>query len=99
MATCLNWLVYLLLASGVLKVVAMVWCVYDLRGKSIPELWGIDWLDIVYRIERIHHAARNAAGLNVWKLWVINEFSLSRCSVEIFARQSSMAARKSGNVP
>jgi hypothetical protein len=26
----------------------------------------------------IPHAAKNEAGLNVWKLWVIKEFSFSR---------------------
>jgi len=30
----------------------------------------------------ILHAAKNEAGLNVWKLWVIKEFSFSRCEVD-----------------
>src|SRR5262245_44915293 len=24
----------------------------DLRRKSVPELWGLDWLGILYRLER-----------------------------------------------
>src|SRR5262249_61480910 len=46
----------------------------------------------------IPHAAKNEVGLNVWKLWVIKDRSFSWCSVGIFARQPSMAARNSRNV-
>ncbi len=48
---------------------------------------GNSWYESV-----ILHAAKNEAGSNVWKLWVINEFRAARCSVGIFARQPSMAA-------
>ncbi len=46
----------------------------------------------------ILHAAKNEAGANVWKLCVMRDFSGARCSVGIFARQPSMAARKSAKI-
>ena len=44
------------------------------------------------------HAVKSEAGSNVWKLWVIKDSNLARCSVGIFARQPSIAAQKSRNV-
>ena len=62
---------------------------YAILDEQAKRLYGRDF---------IPHAAKNEAGLNVWKLCVIKDCSFSRCSVGIFARQSSMAARNSTKV-
>jgi hypothetical protein len=43
-----------LAAFATVRYICVVWCLIQLRRKwrSVPELWGIDWLDVVYRIER-----------------------------------------------
>lgn len=46
----------------------------------------------------ILHAAKNEAGLNCWKLWVMSDWSFSRCLLEMFSRLPSMALQKSANV-
>jgi hypothetical protein len=44
---------WLCLGVFVLKTVGLIWVVRQLRRKSVPELWGIDWLDILFRLERL----------------------------------------------
>ena len=41
-------------AVAVAKMLAGWWCLVELRRRwrSVPELWSVDWLDIVYRLER-----------------------------------------------
>jgi hypothetical protein len=41
-------------ALGVAKFLLAGWCILELwrKGRSVPELWSIDWLDIVYRLKR-----------------------------------------------
>ena len=45
----LGWLCVILV---VLQYAAGVWAIVLLRRKSVPELWGFDWLDILVRLER-----------------------------------------------
>lgn len=52
-----EWLGWLCMALPVLQVIGVVWCLFDLRRKSVPELWGLDWLDVLYRIEHEFGAA------------------------------------------
>ena len=46
----------------------------------------------------ILHAARNEAGSNSWKLWVMRVASFSRCLVGMWSRQPSMAWQNSSKV-
>lgn len=53
-----EWLTWLLgSACGAIAVVQFfggIWCWIELRRKwsSCAELWGVDWLDVVFRLER-----------------------------------------------
>jgi hypothetical protein len=49
MIELLGWLCT---AVAGLQVVGLGWCMLELRRKAVRELWGIDWLDILYRLER-----------------------------------------------
>jgi hypothetical protein len=48
----LLWWVFVFLA--ILQIALRVWCLIELQRKwrSLPELWGLDWLDVVYRVQR-----------------------------------------------
>jgi len=35
-----------------IQFVAGLICLYSLCRKSVPELWGINWIDILFRLER-----------------------------------------------
>jgi hypothetical protein len=50
-------------AFAIAQFIVVIWCFVDLRRKwrPVPELWGIDWLDIVYRLERDLGVAPTAA--------------------------------------
>jgi hypothetical protein len=52
----------------VFKFVAGAWCLIDLRRKwrAVPELWGVDWLDIVYRVEREFGVSLTAGDFAEW---------------------------------
>jgi hypothetical protein len=47
----LGWLCVCLCTA---KAVFGCWCLIELRRKwrAVPELWSIDWLDIVFRVKR-----------------------------------------------
>jgi hypothetical protein len=53
-----NWLSLLLFTVGIvvggLRAVGGCWCLLELfrKWRSVPEFWGLDWVDIVYRLER-----------------------------------------------
>jgi hypothetical protein len=50
------------LTFAVVKVVGTCWCLFDLRKwRATPELWGVDWLDVVYRIEAVFAVTLTAA--------------------------------------
>lgn len=51
-----------------LKLIVGVWCVIELHRKwrSVPELWSIDWLDIVFRLEREFGVAFSATDFKNW---------------------------------
>jgi hypothetical protein len=66
------------------KFAAVGWCMLELHRKwrSIPELWGLDWLDIVCRLERTYGVLVTAAdfaalspdarwGLTAGRLWEV----------------------------
>jgi len=59
---------YTCMALAVLKFVAGGWCLIELRRKwrAVPELWGIDWLDITYRVERAFRVTVTAADFRAW---------------------------------
>jgi hypothetical protein len=59
---------FVCVAIAVLKVIATVWILIDLNRKwrTIPELWGVDWLDIVYRIERAFGVSLTASDFQHW---------------------------------
>jgi hypothetical protein len=40
-------------AAVAMQFVAACWCFLELHRnwRSVPELWGVDWLDVVYRLE------------------------------------------------
>ncbi|HUY90496.1 MAG TPA: hypothetical protein VMV10_17295, partial [Pirellulales bacterium] len=77
----------------------------DFRRVAIVRYWNRSrhgsrklYRIVLERSAYIRHAAKNEAGLKVWKLWVIRDCSCSRCSVGIFAKQPSMAAWNSWKV-
>jgi hypothetical protein len=41
-------------ALAIVQCIGFIWCTVERRRKwrAAPELWGLDWLDIVYRVER-----------------------------------------------
>jgi hypothetical protein len=41
-------------AGAVVQIILKATCIVALRRhwQSVPELWGIDWLDVVWRLER-----------------------------------------------
>jgi hypothetical protein len=49
-----EWLGWVCGAVAAMQFIAACWCFLELHRKwrSVPELWGVDWLDIVYRMER-----------------------------------------------
>jgi hypothetical protein len=55
-------------AVAVLQLVGRVWCLVELQRKwrAAPELWGIDWLDVVYRVEWAFGVALTAADFEGW---------------------------------
>ncbi|QJW93762.1 hypothetical protein [Frigoriglobus tundricola] len=55
-------------ALAVLKFAAGLWCWVELRRKwlELPELWGVDWLDIVFRVERAFGMPLTAADFAGW---------------------------------
>jgi hypothetical protein len=65
----LGWVVgALLTAFMLLRVFGTIWCLIDLRRhwRGVPELWGVDWLDVVYRVERefgVRLSAADFAGI------------------------------------
>ena len=52
----------------VVKIIAGCWCFAELRRewRAVPELWGVDWLDIVFRLEREFGVKLTAADLVGW---------------------------------
>jgi len=56
----LCWLFVLL---AIFQIGLRVWCLIELQRKwrSIPELWGLDWLDVVYRVQRAFGVPLTAA--------------------------------------
>ena len=69
MGEYLSWtLGSLCIAMAVLKVVGGVWCWVELRRKwrATPELWGIDWLDIVFRVESVFGAPLTTGDFSDW---------------------------------
>lgn len=48
---CLLLVAFLTLCAA--RTLTQIWCLAELRKwRTVPELRGIDWLDIVYRLER-----------------------------------------------
>jgi hypothetical protein len=49
-----EWLGWVCWAVAAMQFLAACWSFLELHRKwrSVPELWGVDWLDIVYRLER-----------------------------------------------
>jgi hypothetical protein len=51
-----DWLCYLFIGvvflAAVFQHVGMLYAIWALRTKAVPCLWGIDWLDVVWRLER-----------------------------------------------
>src|SRR5262245_53500926 len=65
----LGWVFGCLCIGFVLgKVVGLAWCLVELRRKwrGVAELWGIDWLDVVYRIEREFGVGLSATDFTNW---------------------------------
>lgn len=61
-------------AFAVLKLVGTLYTFLQLRRKwrTVPELWALDWLDIVYRVERdfgVLLAAADFEGLSPAARW------------------------------
>ena len=69
---------------AVLKLLLGIWCLVELcrKWRGASELWGIDWVDIVYRLEREFGASLTAAdfagfspegrvALTAGQLWVV----------------------------
>ena len=74
------------------------WITPELVEATI-RVWQPYYKDVLTPEEAvILHAAKNEAGSNCWKLWVMSDWSFSRCLVEMFSRLPSMAAQKSANV-
>lgn len=50
-------------AFSVVQLLGTLWCVVEFhrRWRSVPELWALDWLDIVYRVEHEFGVALAAA--------------------------------------
>jgi hypothetical protein len=51
----LEWMIFPCLVTwAIAQILGKAWCLLQLRRhwRSAPELWGIDWLDIVFRLER-----------------------------------------------
>jgi hypothetical protein len=50
------------------KILGGIWCLVELgrKWRGAFELWGIDWLDIVYRLERDFGVSLTAADFAVW---------------------------------
>jgi hypothetical protein len=57
------WLGWICGGLAALYLIAGCWCLIELlrKWRSAPELWGIDWLDIVYRLERAFGVALTGA--------------------------------------
>ena len=71
MGTCLGWgLGSVCVAFALFKFVGGIWCVSILHRKwrSVPELWGLDWLDIVDRVEREFGVELVAADFVSWSV-------------------------------
>jgi hypothetical protein len=49
-----EWLGWVCGAVAAMQCLAACWCFVELHRKwrSVPELWGVNWLDIAYRMER-----------------------------------------------
>jgi hypothetical protein len=53
---------------AVVKLLGGIWCLVELcrKWRGAFELWGIDWLDIVYRLEREFGVSLTAADFAGW---------------------------------
>ncbi len=88
MGTGLEWILLSLVFLTVsAKVVIVAWAIIELRRKSVPELWGIDWLDILHRLEQEFGVVFSRTdfeaiptgerlGLTVATLWALVEIEL-----------------------
>ena len=94
-------------AIAVLKLAAGVWCLVELRRKwrAVPELWGVDWLDVVCRLERAFGVKLTAAdfadwpadaraGLTAGQLWevVADKFRVAGADVPVDGWERMAAA-------
>lgn len=69
MGAWLWWaLSYICPAIAVLKVAGGVCCIVELRRKwrATPEFWGLDWLEVVYCVEREFGVTLTAADFVAW---------------------------------
>jgi hypothetical protein len=73
-----------LVTLAVAKFLLGAWCLLELyrHWRSAPELWGIDWLDVVWRLERgfrvdlteadfAHFSANERMALTAGQLWEV----------------------------
>ncbi len=93
---CGSVCVSLAVLLAVMQFIGGIWCFIEFRRKwrSVPELWTIDWLDIVHRVEREFRVMLSAAdfegwavearlGLTAGKLWELITAKHKQTGIEV----------------
>jgi hypothetical protein len=85
---------YLCGAFVVVKLLGTLWCFTELRRKwrSVPELWALDWLDIVYRVEHEFGVTLVAADFEVLPKDARAELTAGQLWEIVVARQRAAGA-------
>jgi hypothetical protein len=91
-----DWVIALFALLAVVQITGRAWCHLVLRRhwRSVPELWGIDWLDVVWRLEREfklkltgsdfeRFTAEERTGLTAGQLWYTVAGKLRQTGIEV----------------
>jgi acyl carrier protein len=83
-------------AGAVVQIILKATCILALlrHWQSVPELWGIDWMDVVWRLERElrvkltgsdfeQFTAEERSGLTAGQLWEVVVDKLRQVGIEI----------------
>ena len=92
----MDWVIALFALLAIVQITGSAWCHLVLRRhwRSVPELWGIDWLDVVWRLEQEFEVdlkgsdferftAKERTGLTAGQLWDAVVGKLRQTGIEV----------------
>jgi acyl carrier protein len=98
MAEWVAWMLgFVCIGLAVLKLAGGLWCLVELHRKwrSIPEFWSIDWLDIVFRVQREFGVVLSAHDFEDWTV----EARLSLTAGQLWELVGGKLTRTGSDVP